>query len=194
MTAPHAELFPTPRELRLGGDPPPPTAAPRFRMDASLPAQGYAIAADRQGIRVDHADAAGRRYAEDTLAQLRRSHGALPGLQLRDAPDFATRGYLLDVSRDRVPTRESLLLLVGRLARLRFNHLELYTEHAFAWLYQRRGGVQARRMGSAERRCEESLHRLDRRALRRSAGRHSQDRRPHFQALARTRFQDGRRR
>jgi hypothetical protein len=102
-------------------------------MDASLPAQGYAIAADRQGIRVDHADAAGRRYAEDTLAQLRRSHGALPGLQLRDAPDFATRGYLLDVSRDRVPTRESLLLLVGRLARLRFNHLELYTEHAFAY-------------------------------------------------------------
>jgi hexosaminidase len=129
-----AAIFPVPRELALGGDPPPPGAPPRFARDASLPPQGYAIRADREGVRVAHADDAGRRYAEDTLAQLARSYGgALPGLALRDWPDFPVRGFLLDVSRDRVPTRDTLAHLVARLARLRLNHLELYTEHTFAY-------------------------------------------------------------
>ena len=127
-------FFPLPRELAIGGDPPRRGAAPRFARDTALPAQGYAIHADREGVRVAHADDAGRRYAEDTLAQLARAHGgALPGVALRDWPDFPVRGFLLDVSRDRVPTRETLANLVMRLARLRFNHFELYTEHTFAF-------------------------------------------------------------
>src|SRR5258706_10866727 len=109
-----AEFFPRPRELSLGGDPPPRGAQPGFARDASLPAQGYAIAADRSGVRVAHADDAGRRYAQDTLAQLERAYGgALPGLALRDWPDFAVRGFMLDVSRDPVPPRDTLPLLVA---------------------------------------------------------------------------------
>ena len=128
------EIFPLPRELELGGDPPPRGATPRFARDASLPPQGYAITADREGVRVAHADDAGRRYAEDALAQLARAHGgALPALSLRDWPDFPVRGFMLDVSRDRVPTRDTLAHLVARLSRLRFNHLQLYTEHTFAY-------------------------------------------------------------
>jgi len=128
------DVFPVPRELAIGGDPPPPGASPRFALDRSLPPQGYAIAAGAGGIRIDHADALGRRYAEDALAQQTRAYrGSLPGLHLRDWPDFPVRGFMLDVSRDRVPTRETLAHLVARLARLRLNHLELYTEHAFAY-------------------------------------------------------------
>src|SRR5262249_9852486 len=118
-----AEIFPVPRELVFGGDPPPPGAPPRFARDASLAAQGYEIAADRAGVRIAHADEAGKRYAEDALAQLARAHGgSLPGFRLRDWPDFPVRGFMLDISRDRVPTRETLAHLVARLARLRFNH------------------------------------------------------------------------
>jgi hypothetical protein len=40
---------------------------------------------------------------------------------------------MLDISRDRVPSRETLAALVGWLDRLRINHLELYTEHTFAY-------------------------------------------------------------
>lgn len=40
---------------------------------------------------------------------------------------------MLDVSRDRVPTRETLARLVDLLDLLRINHLELYTEHTFAY-------------------------------------------------------------
>lgn len=54
-------------------------------------------------------------------------------MRVRDAPDFAVRGYMLDVSRDRVPTRGTLERIVGLLARVRINHLQLYTEHTFQY-------------------------------------------------------------
>src|SRR5262245_38786726 len=100
-----AEIFPVPRELGFGGAPPPPGAQPRSAREGSLRAQGYESTADGAGVRVAHADDAGKRYAEDALAQLARAHGgALPGFRLRDWPDFPVRGFMLDVSRDRVPT------------------------------------------------------------------------------------------
>ena len=43
------------------------------------------------------------------------------------------RGVMLDVSRDRVPTMDHLLATVDLLASLKFNHLQLYTEHTFAY-------------------------------------------------------------
>ena len=46
---------------------------------------------------------------------------------------FARRGYLLDISRDRVPTMRTLKLIVDLLALCRYNELQLYTEHTFAY-------------------------------------------------------------
>ncbi len=46
---------------------------------------------------------------------------------------FERRAYMLDVSRDRVPTQETLEWLVGVLAELGFNELQLYVEHTFAY-------------------------------------------------------------
>ncbi len=48
-------------------------------------------------------------------------------------PGVGVRGVMLDVSRDKVPTLESLRDLAPRLARLGFNHLQLYTEHTFQY-------------------------------------------------------------
>ena len=44
---------------------------------------------------------------------------------------FAHRAYMLDVSRDRVPTNDTLDWLVGILAAAGFNELQLYIEHTF---------------------------------------------------------------
>ncbi|NRA04150.1 MAG: beta-N-acetylhexosaminidase, partial [Myxococcales bacterium] len=46
---------------------------------------------------------------------------------------FPVRGYMLDVSRNRVPSQQSLRELVSVLAELRINQLQLYTEHTFAY-------------------------------------------------------------
>lgn len=127
-------LFPVPRELRESGPGAPADARVERVRDDRLPPEGFALDIEPAGVRIAHADAAGLRYAEAALAQIRRRCGAeLPGLALRDAPDFPVRGYMLDVSRDRVPTRETLERLVGLLALCRLNQLQLYTEHTFAY-------------------------------------------------------------
>ena len=38
---------------------------------------------------------------------------------------FETRGYMLDISRDRVPTLRTLRLIVDILARYRYNQFQL---------------------------------------------------------------------
>jgi hexosaminidase len=129
------ELFPQPRELVLTG-----RAASSATLDvlvetdASLPEEGYALDVDDNVVTMLHRDERALQYARATLAQLQEQHpDGLPGVRIRDWPDFPVRGYMLDVSRDRVPTRDTLARLVGLCATARINHVELYTEHTFAY-------------------------------------------------------------
>ena len=48
-------------------------------------------------------------------------------------PAFERRGFMLDISRNRVPTMAWLKELIDVLALLRYNELQLYTEHTFAY-------------------------------------------------------------
>ena len=54
---------------------------------------------------------------------------------IEDSPaaGFATRGVMLDVSRDKVPTMQQFRETIDLMASLKFNHLQLYTEHTFAY-------------------------------------------------------------
>jgi hypothetical protein len=128
-------LLPAPRTLvRLAGKGPPRDAQPALREDRALAREAFTLTLRAGGIELAHRDAAGLAHARECLRQLRAQSGArLPALRIEDAPDFAVRGLMLDVSRNRVPTRETLAGLVERMARLRLNHLQLYTEHTFAY-------------------------------------------------------------
>ena len=46
---------------------------------------------------------------------------------------FEKRAYMLDVSRDKVPTMATLKLVVDLLMRFGYNQFQLYTEHTFAY-------------------------------------------------------------
>lgn len=46
---------------------------------------------------------------------------------------FEVRSYMLDISRDRVPTMRTLRLIVDLLARYGYNQFQLYTEHTFQY-------------------------------------------------------------
>ncbi len=110
---------------------------------ADLPEQGYRLNLGVDRIRIEAADIAGWRYARQAL------DGLLAGADgegqtcriIEDWPDFPQRGYMLDISRDRVPTMAQLYELVDLLAALRYNELQLYTEHTFA--YSAHSGVWA---------------------------------------------------
>jgi hexosaminidase len=127
-------LLPVPRAVDLGTETVDP-GEPRVTVGATgLPADGYAITITADGITIDAADAAGEFYARATLTQLARVHdGRVPVGTVRDWPDLAQRGVMLDVSRDKVPTTGTLYEIVDRLAEWKVNHLELYAEHTFAY-------------------------------------------------------------
>jgi len=54
-------------------------------------------------------------------------------VEIVDQPDFPVRGVMLDVSRDKVPTMETVKMLADDLAALKINQLQLYMEHTFAY-------------------------------------------------------------
>lgn len=71
-------------------------------------------------------------HGVQTLRQWILRHGAnLPALQINDKPDFANRGYYLDVSRGRVPTLETLKQYADLLCRYKINQWQLYVEHTY---------------------------------------------------------------
>ncbi len=98
---------------------------------APLALQAYRLELRPDGVRIDCADAAGERHARATLAQL-AAQGAPCGTA-EDAPAFAVRGVMLDISRCRVPTMDELRAVIAQLAAWKINHLELYCEHTVAY-------------------------------------------------------------
>ena len=102
-----------------------------------LGAEGYRLEITVDGIEVRARELEGLRHAARTLTQVVASSPhdgstSLPCLLVEDAPSFPRRAILLDISRDRVPTMETLFALVERFAAWKLNELQLYTEHTFA--------------------------------------------------------------
>lgn len=97
--------------------------------------EGYRLTIQPGRITLIGNDPAGAFYGVQTLRQIVRNcrGSALPCLRIEDWPDFPSRGVMLDVSRDRVPTMEALYELVDLLAEWKVNQLQLYTEHTFAY-------------------------------------------------------------
>lgn len=98
--------------------------------------QGYALTIDSTGICLTAHDAAGLFYGTLTLKQIAEyagNSGSWPIVRINDWPDFEQRGVMLDISRDKVPTMETLFKLVDRLASWKINEFQLYTEHTFAY-------------------------------------------------------------
>ncbi len=94
---------------------------------------GYRLVVTPDAVAIVGASSAGCFYALQTLDQLRGGTGEVPCCEITDWPDFPTRGLLHDVSRGKVPTLDTLKLIVDRLASLKVNQLQLYIEHAFTF-------------------------------------------------------------
>ncbi len=115
----------------LRGDP---RASVRLVEGTGLPPEGHRLHVSADSIELQAADERGLLWAATALDQLLSQHGReLPCLRIEDWPDFPVRGYMLDISRDRVPTSSWLHDLVRTLSSIRINQLQLYTEHTFAY-------------------------------------------------------------
>lgn len=118
---------------------------------AEMPAQGYQLTISPAVIKITATTPAGLFYGACTLAQIIRQCGdELPCLRIDDWPDLPVRGFMLDISRDKVPTQKTLYQFVDLLASLKINQLQLYTEHTFAYTRHRTVWEQASPMTGEE--------------------------------------------
>ncbi len=124
-------------------------------------AQGYALSVSPGGVALRAADREGLRYGLDTLGQIiAQSKGRPLGcLRIADWPSLINRGLMLDLSRGKVYTRDHLLELADLLGRLRYNVLQLYTEHTFDFqkhpeICRGSGPMTAGDLKALQERCE----------------------------------------
>jgi N-acetyl-beta-hexosaminidase len=108
---------------------PAPGPAIRLSIDAAQVgrSQGYKLLVEEGGIMVVGNDGAGAFYGVCTLCQLLDLTPLslqLSSVQIVDWPDLPNRGIMFDVTRDRVPTMQTLYELVDFLASLKLNQLQ----------------------------------------------------------------------
>lgn len=110
-------------------------------------AEGYRLFIDDRGVTITGRDPAGLFHGVQTLLQWMLLHWharadgsageappeSLTGVMIEDWPDFSQRGVMLDISRDKVPTMQTLAKLIDLLAGWKINQLQLYVEHTFAY-------------------------------------------------------------
>ena len=96
--------------------------------------ESYTLTVECTLITIRAAGAQGHFMGRATLRQLLiQGGGVIPCGRITDSPAFAHRGYMLDVSRSKVPSMETLLAFIEILAQFKYNHFQLYIEHTFAY-------------------------------------------------------------
>ena len=83
---------------------------------------------------MESGDRYGELYANVTLDQLRRNSGGSPlrDVYIEDWPDFAYRGFMLDVARN-FTKAEDVKRLIDVLARYKVNYLHLHLADDEGW-------------------------------------------------------------
>ena len=107
-----------------------------FNHDARQAREAFSLLIGQENITLTYADSGGRYYGLLLLTQYieeTASNGSIPCVDIFDQPAFKERGVMLDISRNRIPTMKTFTRYISLFANLRFNQLQLYTEHTFAY-------------------------------------------------------------
>ena len=95
-----------------------------FQIQAGLPHfDAYHLNIEKNTIHISAKNTTALRYAKQTLSYLlnyaKTEQQPLPQLQINDWANFEKRGYMLDISRNKVPTMESLYQLIDHRYHIR---------------------------------------------------------------------------
>ena len=112
--------------------------ADRLPSGAAPKGEGYALLVTPDALSVYASTPAGHFYGLQTAAQLLRAapreNGsvALPGVEIRDAPRFGWRGYMLDEARH-FSGREAVMRLLDAMAYYKLNRLHWHLTDSSGW-------------------------------------------------------------
>lgn len=136
------------------GDGAQPSRAIEWRIDKSAPShpEGYKLSVRPDTIIASARKPQGLRHAAATLCQLARlgAKRGMPCVEIEDWPNQDVRGYMLDISRGKVPTLQTLFGIVDGLVGLKYNSLQLYCEHTFHYRRHPEIGAQHSPMTAEE--------------------------------------------
>ena len=125
IAGPVDELLPRPKEVRAFAD-------GALSVEGLQPG-GYALRICGGKVEVAAVDAAGQRYAEATLSQLRLlSGGNLPDCTIRDWPTFPWRGFMHDCGRNFLDV-ESIKQVIDLMAKYKLNLFHWHLTDYWGW-------------------------------------------------------------
>lgn len=102
-------------------------------------------------------------YGLKTLKQLIvRYKNKLPTIKIKDEPEFLGRGWMLDITRGKIPKLEYLKEIVDLASDFKINQLQLYMEHTFAFDFTSeinlgKDGLQAEDIMELDNYCKERV-------------------------------------
>lgn len=98
--------------------------------------EAYQLIIKKRRITIKASTANGCYYALVTLKQLAKQYqGFIPSLVIKDEPDLKFRCFMLDISRNKVPKKETIYQYIDLLSDLKYNQLQLYVE-GFSFEYK----------------------------------------------------------
>lgn len=97
----------------------------------------YTLSVNDNGISIKYVTDEGAFRAFTTLKQIinQAENNEIKKLEIEDFPSIKNRGYMLDISRGKIPNYSELVRLVDYMADLKYNQLQLYLD-SFAIEYK----------------------------------------------------------
>lgn len=108
-----------------------------FVLDTKMKAEEYKINASEKRIEIQYADLEAAYRAFTTLKQIisQAENDEINCFLIEDYPSLKNRGYMLDISRGKIPKLSYLKNLVDILSDLKYNQLQLYMD-SFVFEYK----------------------------------------------------------
>lgn len=101
----------------------------KLQYSSQIKSQDYELRLQNVGGELLFSDTLGLHYGIMTLKQIWDQSGdTLSEIVIQDGPDVKDRGVLVDISRDKIPTLETMFQIIDILSSLRFNQLQLYNQ------------------------------------------------------------------
>lgn len=101
-----------------------------FVKNEKLSEEEYKINIDEKGIYMEFAAEKGKFRSLTSLYQIVKRYGRnLPYAKIHDKPAFKNRGYMLDISRNKIAKPQKIFWIIDFLAKLKFNQFQLYMEN-----------------------------------------------------------------
>lgn len=97
--------------------------------DRGITEQGYVLEIKKANWTIGFSDCYGLYYGILTFIQIwEQSEEFLYELHITDYPMVKNRGVLIDISRDKIPTKETMFGIINKLSGMRINELQLYIQ------------------------------------------------------------------